>query len=859
MSHRPLAALALTAGLLPSVALGQLGTPYCPGAPNSTGAGARLAASGSPDPADNDVMLRAEGLPVGSVGYVLAARDFGFTQQPGGSMGDLCLGGPIGRYSQSVLTAGPSGAVALAIDITRIPHPAQPFGVVAGDTVRFQYWYRDTTPAGATSNLSGGLAVHFCPGQLFSQERLAAGETPFDLARGDFDHDGDVDFAVTEHLDGTVSVRLGDGRGTFAEPVRYPIAGLPRELVAADFDADGDLDLAAVSLFGVVTVLGGRGDGTFDPPAAHAVGSSAWAIVAGDLDGDGDIDLVTSSAAGPSLWFLFNPGDGAFAPSVELPLADPPGRLALGDLDGDGDLDLVAGTSAGVQQVENQGGGAFAATSVYALTAWPWSLALADFDGDGDLDLAAASEHDGRVELLENQLAVLTPRAPVAVMQNVGAIGADDLDNDGRVDLIVVGDSAGQLVDSTAVSCQNLGGFMFRAPARFGLIGAEALALEVVDVDGDGARDLLVANGSGGVSVLIADGAGGVTPDLEERLPAAANQTLIGDVDGDGDVDVVLVGAAPLGLSVLSNLGTGDLAPPAHYPLAGLFATGELVDLDVDGDLDLVVWDTASAEVHVFTNPGNGVFGAPNTTVLGPGPMDLALGDVDGDGDLDAVVATGGGMSGVPGEVLVLSNQGSAVLAITGRVTVGGWPVSIALVDLDADGDLDVGFTNVSVAALSLDVLANDGLGGFGARTSVALIAPRIGHALVPGDVDGDGDVDLLLTVRETATNYVLTNLGNGGVAVSAPMGMNSFGGDSDLVDLDGDSDLDLLAQRYDRMLVQLNAGDGTFGAIREFAVSSIVRSFGVADVDGDSDADLVTAQDRVTHGLLVVRRGLCR
>jgi hypothetical protein len=132
---------------------------------NTTGVISDISASGSTDVSLNDVTLACASLPLNSFGYFVTSGMQGFVANAGGSSGNLCVGGNIGRYSLSVLNAGATGQVSLPIDLTNIPHPTTPFAVMPGDTLNFQYWHRDGLPgAPPTSNFSRGLEITFAGG-----------------------------------------------------------------------------------------------------------------------------------------------------------------------------------------------------------------------------------------------------------------------------------------------------------------------------------------------------------------------------------------------------------------------------------------------------------------------------------------------------------------------------------------------------------------------------------------------------------------------------------------------------------------------------------------------------------------------
>ncbi|MCP3917126.1 MAG: hypothetical protein GY711_16380 [bacterium] len=137
---------------------GPIGMNYCgPAVANSSGAPARMSASGSFAVASNDVTLTASDLPPGQFGYFLVSRSSGNLCPPG-SMGCLCIALPIGRYSHvSEIIQGPVGSI--AIDLTDLPF-SPPTPALPGDTLYFQCWYRDLNPT-LTSNFSDGLQIPF--------------------------------------------------------------------------------------------------------------------------------------------------------------------------------------------------------------------------------------------------------------------------------------------------------------------------------------------------------------------------------------------------------------------------------------------------------------------------------------------------------------------------------------------------------------------------------------------------------------------------------------------------------------------------------------------------------------------------
>jgi hypothetical protein len=139
----------------------RFGEEYGNATANSTGQPSRMEATGSVRLADNNAILTATNLPVGVLGFFITSRTTGFAANPGGSSGNLLLGGTIGRFSQNITLTNPNGRAALRIDLTEIPMPNNTVGVNVGENWNFQFWHRDVNSQGATSNFSRGLTLTF--------------------------------------------------------------------------------------------------------------------------------------------------------------------------------------------------------------------------------------------------------------------------------------------------------------------------------------------------------------------------------------------------------------------------------------------------------------------------------------------------------------------------------------------------------------------------------------------------------------------------------------------------------------------------------------------------------------------------
>ena len=137
------------------------GSQFCDAAENVSGRSAFIRASGSGYNPNGSLTLQVADLPENAFGYAIASLNTAFTPNPGGSAGNLCLSGAIGRFRGQIQNSGPDGTASVVLDLTSIPQPNGTVSVVLGERWKFQYWTRDVAGGMATSNFSNGVVVHF--------------------------------------------------------------------------------------------------------------------------------------------------------------------------------------------------------------------------------------------------------------------------------------------------------------------------------------------------------------------------------------------------------------------------------------------------------------------------------------------------------------------------------------------------------------------------------------------------------------------------------------------------------------------------------------------------------------------------
>ncbi|MCI0636069.1 MAG: VCBS repeat-containing protein [Actinobacteria bacterium] len=592
-------------------------------------------------------------------------------------------------------------------------------------------------------NLDG--AGTFGPQQVISDDP----EGLRSIAAADLDADGDVDVLAVSESDDTVAWYENlDGQGAFgAERVISEEADGAFTVVTADFDRDGDLDVASGSRFDqeISWYANLDGAGTFGPPSPVASGVDVFSLFAADVDLDGDADLLAASQADDTIaWYENLDGAGSFGPrQVITTEADGAFAVIAADVDGDGDLDALSAAADDdtIAWYENlDGEGSFGPERAITTEAdGARSVRAADVDRDGDLDVLAASTLDDTVAWFENLDgggSFGPERAITTAAAGAFAVVAADVDGDGDLDAL-----AASRDDDTIAWYANLTVHRSGAYSGEGTGVTDASEAHAAgDLDGDGDVDVLASSLGGGVAWHEnLDGAGG---SWSRHLIAttALSSVVAADLDRDGDLDL-LAGSFEGTVAWYENLdGAGSFG--AEQPIdAGADGVREAVaaDLDGDGNLDVLTAACESDLVAWHENlDGAGGFGPEQVISAGVhGARDAVAADVDGDGDLDVLTAAFDGHTVAWHENLDGVGTFGPGQVIDGEAAAS----SLVAADLDGDGDLDVAATFESRQHVSW--YANlDGEGSFGPEQFVVDFLDNP-IDLAAADLDLDGDLDL--------------------------------------------------------------------------------------------------------------------
>ncbi|NIO02248.1 MAG: hypothetical protein GTO42_08905 [Candidatus Latescibacteria bacterium] len=464
-----------------------------------------------------------------------------------------------------------------------------------------------------------------------------------------------------------------------------------------------------------------------------------------------------------------------------------------------------------------------------------YSVALGDVDGDGDLDLVCGNGYDGAtgrrntLHLNDRGIFSSTPDWSSEPQNYTRSLALGDVDGDGDLDLVC--GNSDQFPDGHNNTLYlNEGGIFSTTPVWSSgpLNFTNSVALG--DVNGDGDLDLVCGNGGSNTLYLNQSGLFSTTPAWVSGPGNTTTAVALGDVDGDGDLDLVC-GNSGVNTLYLNEGGIFASSPIWSSVPSNSTSGIALGDIDGDGDLDFLCGNNYGQNNTVYMNIG-GIFSTtPDwSSGLANSTMGIALADVNGDGGLDLVCG-----NYVQSNTCYL-NLGKILTTVPVWTVAGNITQSVALEDVDGDRDVDlICGSNGQNNALYLNqngVFITPPAWSSGPANST--------NDLGFGDVDGDGDLDLVCGNSGKNTLYL-----NGGMLFSTtPAWLSDPANDThsvELGDVDGDGDLDLVCGNSGRNTLYLNDG-ALFSTIPTWLSdpANDTRSVELGDVDDDGDLDLV-------------------
>jgi hypothetical protein len=354
----------------------------------------------------------------------------------------------------------------------------------------------------------------------------------------------------------------------------------------------------------------------------------------------------------------------------------------------------------------------FESNKDFSTDQYPKAAVVTDFDGDGKSDIVVAQDGITYVAIFHNTSSTgklsFDAKQDVSVGNYPSNIAVGDIDGDGYPDLITA--STGAQILSVFRNTSTLGTISFASRVDISVVCA---GMAIGDIDGDGKPDIVVSNPQAGkVSILRNTTVGSVisfAPPVDFIVPTNGStpfSVTLGDIDGDGKVDVITPNFDANSVSVLRNTSTSgsiSFAARADFATGSRANAAAVADIDGDGKLDIVVANALSNSISIFHNTsfiGAVSFAGKSDINVGTYPSNVTVVDLDGDGRPDLAVNNQNGNS-----ISLLKNISSvSTISFSARqdIAISTSPMNIAIGDLDNDSKPDLITVNYSSNSLSL-------------------------------------------------------------------------------------------------------------------------------------------------------------
>jgi len=659
------------------------------------------------------------------------------------------------------------------------------------------------------------------------------------IAVGDVNGDGFPDIVtiasnVTSQTTTSITVQsyLGTGSGSFTTPgaaltqsVTFPGQDqIPSStgISLGDLNNDGKLDLAAdieeQTSQGagavVATIALGNGDGSFGainvtnpisipvqaPPGFPFLifGTSGVQIL--DLNNDGNNDLAIDG--GGALNVALGNGAGGFTSTVQTANFGQPIQNVYADVNGDGIPDIVQNIGP-LNVWIGKGDGTFSlpvnGNTYINDSGDQQSLVIADFTGDGNADIAQLGGDYKQVSIFagngkgafQGALTLSSTTDSFPAPEELDLEAAGDIVGNGLTDPLFLDEAEAAPYVVSALS-NGTGGFTYVTAVSATADPTLAFLQPVsADFNGDGKKDLLIVDGAlgNGLSVALSNGDGTFQNPISLAMPSldcSLNYAAAGDVNGDGNVDIVVAypgdaacggtDGTPSGYIVALGKGNGTFSTPVFTASGSELYSVTIADMNMDGNLDLILVDdpfdgSGSFAVDLLLGNGDGTFGTGTAVLSNAVVSQVVAGDFNQDGKPDLIAFSEGNVNVVEigseesAGIVLLPGNGDGTFADSSQLASGNFFLNGALVDVNSDGIPDIVAslyltTDQPNTYYGLSTLLGTGQGSF--APPVNSLESLASSLPIPGNFLNDNSVGFVVATANGTAFY----LGQGGTTL---------------------------------------------------------------------------------------------
>lgn len=378
--------------------------------------------------------------------------------------------------------------------------------------------------------------------------------------------------------------------------------------------------------------------------------------------------------------------------------------------------------------------------------------------------------------------------------------------------------------------------------------GRAPTALAPGDFNNDGRPDLAVGNDDGKIAILIGDGAGGFAEPATYAVPDSPRALAAADFNNDGLLDLAgLISRSADNVFVVFGIGNGAIGEVRTYSAGSAPAAITAADLNGDNRPDLMVANQTPANVAVLLNTGAGAFGARTSYGGTADPNSMALGDFNGDSQRDLAVAGSNGID-------VYFGNGTGAFASITRFTTGSAPSYVISGDVNGDARADLIIGGRAMDGRPVIDLLKGGASGFDGSARVVLFNEALAslpaegapQSLAAGDLNGDGKLDLVALLGNTADVVPLLGDGTGGFTTIGRFTSGLYPQQAVVRDFTGDGRADLIISNPGRvngngvLSLFVGNGAGALASARNYASPFKPSRTLVGDFNRDGKADLL-------------------